>query len=102
MCLTLQKWQALNNAPGLSSIDDYFYIGSTTATLGARKAKHKWSANNDKSHYRCYQHFNKIGWDHVKIILIIRLETKDKDEIRKVEQSYIDQNKNEYYVSQYS
>ena len=52
----------------INSVDSKIYIGSTTVSLSARLAKHKATSKLTPSF--AHKHFNTIGWDKVRIVLI--------------------------------
>ena len=71
----------------VNDIDDTFYIGSTCNTLAKRFYDHKNDAKR-RPKARVYEHLNKIGWEHVKIILIIEVALNSKDELRREEDKH--------------
>ena len=52
----------------INSVDGRIYIGSTTVSLSTRLANHKSEAK--KKPHPVHRHFNSIGWDTVRIVLI--------------------------------
>ena len=95
----------------VDQVNQYFYIGSTTNSLSKRRAEHKADSLRQPDRL-LYKHFNKIGWESIKIILIEEhtLENKDQQmrEEDKIIQQYINDDKclnsnrachnsNEYY-----
>jgi hypothetical protein len=72
----------------VNGIDNKIYIGSTTQSLSQRLAKHKDDAK--KRPYPVHRHFNTIGWDTVRIILIENVECFNKEQLVQREQHYID------------
>lgn len=70
--------------------DGYFYIGSTCRSLYLRLAGHKSLAKR-KPNQKVYRHFNQIGWDHVRIILITDGVPIDNiEQLRRLENDYIE------------
>jgi hypothetical protein len=70
-----------------SSVDNYFYIGSTTKTLDVRFQQHK---NQSKiALIKAYDHFNTIGWDNIKITLIESITCLSKNELKQKESEHI-------------
>ena len=72
----------------VNGIDSKIYIGSTTQILCKRLADHKYAAKNKQT--VLYTHFNTIGWDKVRIILIESVECFNKEQLTQREQHYID------------
>ena len=72
----------------INSVDSKIYIGSTTQSLCKRLAKHKSDAK--KNPQFVHKHFNTIGWDTVRIILIETVECFNKEQLTQREQYYID------------
>ena len=72
----------------INSVDSKIYIGSTTQSLCKRLAKHKSDAK--KNPQFVHKHFNTIGWDTVRIILIETVECSNKEQLMMREQYYID------------
>ena len=72
----------------VSSIDNKIYIGSTTQLLSMRLAKHKDDAKNRP--YPAHRHFNTIGWDTVRIILIETVNCFNREQLNQREQYWID------------
>ena len=72
----------------ISSVDSKIYIGSTTVSLSTRLAKHKNDAKYNP-HF-VHKHFNTIGWDTVRIILIETVNCFNKEQLTQREQHYID------------
>lgn len=67
--------------------DGNFYIGSTASELRRRLCQHK-SLSKKHPETKVYKHIGG-NWDNVKIILIETIECKNKDELRKKEDEYI-------------
>jgi len=72
----------------VNSVDDKIYVGSTCCVLSKRLYGHKKTAKEIPHH--SHRHFNKIGWDKVRIILIENVSVETKDELIMREQHYID------------
>ena len=68
--------------------EDKYYIGSTTLLLCRRLAGHKQNAKK-QINQKCYNYFNNINWDNVKIILIENYPCKSKEELLAKEDEYI-------------
>jgi hypothetical protein len=71
----------------LTGSDGYYYIGSTSKELSCRFNKHKYDSKIKDIYV--YNHFNKLGWDNVKIECIEEYPCKSKDELLKKENEYI-------------
>jgi hypothetical protein len=55
----------------VSDQDNQFYVGSTIQKLCQRKTQHVCKSKNPNEMGRLvYEHFNQIGWQNVKIILV--------------------------------
>lgn len=78
----------------VSDVDDKIFIGSCCLPLHKMLYNHKSKASVHPSH-NVNKHFNAIGWDNVRIILIEKFPCKDKDELKQREQYYIDELKPE-------
>ena len=76
----------------ISYCDNSIYIGSTIQSLYKRLYEHK---NSNKLQRNVYKHFNLIGWEHVQIILIESFNLKNRDELRREEDRYIQLYKND-------
>jgi hypothetical protein len=74
----------------VNDIDDKIYIGSTYQSLTKRFRDHKADAKR-RPKRRVYKHFNAIGWNNVKIILIEEFPCKSKIELEKREREMIDE-----------
>ena len=72
----------------ISSVDKKIYIGSTTQLLSSRLAKHKDDAK--KKPRPVHKHFNTIGWDKVRIVLIETVTCINREQLLQREQHYID------------
>jgi hypothetical protein len=72
-----------------NSLDDLVYVGSTTQTLSRRFSAHKLKAKAERSHLKCDQHWNEIGWDHVHIEILEEGPYQSKDFLRKAENKWI-------------
>jgi len=76
----------------VSNIDDEFYIGSTCLLLSKRLAYHKSHAKEERQMNRpVYLHFNKIGMDNAKIILIENYSCDNKEQLVSRERYWYDQ-----------
>ena len=73
----------------VNALDDKIYVGSTCGTLRLRKSTHK-SASKIKPNRKVYEHFNRIGWENVRIILIETFPCDNRDELLRREQYFID------------
>lgn len=76
--------------------DKIMYIGSTFSILSQRMAQHrrdykKWEINPKKA-ISIYPYFKKYGIENFKIYEIQRVEVNDKQELRKYEQTQIENN----------
>ena len=72
----------------VNTVDDKFYIGSTSQPLCKRLMDHKCDAKNRPKHVHRY--LNTIGWDKVRIVLIENVECLDKEQLIQREQHWID------------
>ena len=86
----------------INSVDGKIYSGSTTVSLSMRLAQHKCEATRKNN--PVYRHFNTIGWDTVRIILIETVTCINKEQLIQREQHYIDLlkpslNKNSAYTN---
>ena len=72
----------------VNTVDDLIYIGSTCLLLSGRFYTHKQAAK--KKPLPCHHHFNAIGWDNVRIVLIENVVAADRDQLIQREQYYID------------
>ena len=72
----------------VNSVDDFIYIGSTCLPLSGRFYTHKTEAK--RKPLPCHRHFNTIGWDNVRIVLIENVVAEDRDQLIQREQYYID------------
>jgi hypothetical protein len=71
----------------LTGSDKYYYIGSTITELRYRLNKHKGDAKIKDTY--AYKHFNKLGWDNVKIELLEKYPCNSKEELIIKENEYI-------------
>ena len=72
----------------VNTVDDFIYIGSTCLPLAGRFYNHKKEAK--KKPLPCHRHFNTIGWDNVRIVLIENVVAEDRNQLIQREQYYID------------
>ena len=72
----------------VNSVDDFIYIGSTCLPLSGRFYIHKKDAK--RKPLPCHRHFNTIGWDTVRIVLIENVVAEDRNQLIQREQYYID------------
>lgn len=75
-----------------NSIDDTFYIGSTTNSLETRFKGHCGDLKSDKSGPRTsklYTHYDKLGWNNVKISLLENVNYTTKTELEFAEARHI-------------
>ena len=72
-----------------SNFDDKIYIGSTTQALYKRKYHHKSRAKY-LDHLLVYEHFNRIGWENCKIVLIDVFDCASREELLKKERVWYD------------
>ena len=80
----------------INTVDDTFYIGSTTTSLSKRLSFHKTSAKTKiKRNFKIYIHLNKIGFENIKIILINEFYLDNRDQLLRVENEYIEMYKND-------
>jgi|TARA_R110000851_G_scaffold104370_1_gene222093 hypothetical protein len=72
----------------VNSIDDKIYIGSTTVGLSKRKGDHKSKAKIYPNR-KVYQHWNSIGWENIRIVLIENVTCFSKEQLLLREDYYI-------------
>ena len=72
----------------INSVDSKIYVGSTTQPLSKRLMDHKSTAKKSPSFV--HKHFNKIGWDKVRIVLIETVNCFNKEQLNQREQHWID------------
>ena len=72
----------------INTIDDTFYIGSTTAQLSKRLSWHK-KLSIQTPNTKLYQHMNEIGRDNFKIILIEEHYLDNKEQLLREEDRVI-------------
>lgn len=72
-----------------TNIDDSFYYGSTTSYIDERFKQH--IQDSKKSNRKVHIHFNKIGWENVKINCIEEFVYDYYSDILKKENDYIQQ-----------
>ncbi len=72
-----------------NTIDDIFYYGSTTSYIDVRLKQH--IHDSKKSNRKDHLHFNKIGWENVKIVCIEEFVYDYYSDILKKENQYIQQ-----------
>ena len=87
----------------VNNVDDEIYIGSTVNPLFKRKYEHK---REIKMHPQLLksQHFLKVGWENVQIILIEEFPCDNREQLLKRERFWIDElrpslNRNKPYIS---
>jgi len=73
----------------INSIDDQMYVGCTTRPLSQRKSKHRYEARRNPNR-KVYAHFNTVGWENVRIILVELCPVNTKEQLLAREQHYID------------
>ena len=74
----------------MTTADEPIYIGHTTSPLSRRLHDHKNTARQEGQR-QVYAHFNQVGWEHVRIVLIRRVECANLEEARAQEQAAIDE-----------
>ena len=71
-----------------------YYVGSTLNTFSQRRTKHKYCCNNNKC--KSYNHYKYVyirsngGWNNFKMTIIDRVIVETEDELRIIEQDWID------------
>lgn len=73
----------------VNDVDDEFYVGSTCLSLPKRLYYHKQDAR--RGILPAYQHFNNVGWENVKIILIEEYACDNKMELERQERKWIEE-----------
>ena len=80
----------------INSVDDTFYIGSTTTQLCKRLSYHRNRSHEEKyKNCKLYEHLNRVDFENVKIILIQEFNLENKEQLRREEQIYIDRYKHD-------
>ena len=80
----------------INTVDDTFYIGSTTSTLSNRLYWHRSNSKRDiDKNRKIYVHFRNIGFENVRIVLIEEFNLKNKDQLRREEENYIEKYKHD-------
>ena len=74
----------------VNDVDEEVYVGSTVQPLCARLAEHKRKSKQEDSR-KCYNHWNGIGWDTVKIILVEDFPCERKEQLEARERYWIEQ-----------
>lgn len=77
----------------LQGNDGKYYIGSTRNELRKRFAEHK-SMSKRFPQRHMYNHFNQLGWDEVKIVLVSNAPCSSREELLKLEDDVIQQHLN--------
>jgi hypothetical protein len=65
----------------LNDVNDYKYVGSTTANLARRMVEHRSCAKLKAKDTKLYQHMRAIGVSHFNIVLLQNCPCKSKDEL---------------------
>lgn len=86
----MNRYQKAKMYKLVSDVDDEFYLGSTCLLLSQRYHCHKQLAK-DKPDRPVYKHFNEIGWENVKIILVEEYPCNSKIEMLKKERELYDE-----------
>jgi hypothetical protein len=76
----------------VNTVDDEIYVGSTCSPLPKRLYEHKQKANLYPNR-RVYQHFDTIGFENVKIVLIEEYPCNNKMELERRERHWIEETK---------
>ena len=71
----------------INSVDSKIYVGSTTQPLSKRLMDHKYASIHKPR--PVHRHFNKIGWDTVRIVLIETVTCINKEQLNQREQHWI-------------
>jgi len=74
----------------VNNVDDEIYVGSTCNPLYKRKYGHK-SESTKHPHLLKSQHFSRLGWENVEIILIENHPCESKQDLLKRERYWIDE-----------
>ena len=94
--LDFNRYNNANVYKLISDVDDYFYIGSTCTSLSKRINAHKSNSKNYPE-IKVYAHFNMVGWENVKIILISEHYLDNKEQLLREENNYIKMHKNDKF-----
>ena len=73
----------------INDIDDEVYVGSTVQRLCDRLAEHR--RHSKRCSNMCYNHWNDIGWETIKIILIEDFPCERKEQLEACERYWIEQ-----------
>ena len=65
----------------VNDVNNYKYVGSTTAPLSQRMTEHRSCAKLKVKQTKLYEHMRAIGVSHFKIILLQNCPCKSKDEL---------------------
>ena len=81
----------------VDQVEGYYYIGSTACqTLSKRLMWHKQDSSKPKfQKTKKYAHFNNIGWNNVKIILLSEHHFHNKMELLREEDKLIQEHRND-------
>jgi hypothetical protein len=71
-----------------NNVDNKIYIGVSTMTLSKIQYKHKLDAKKNPDRL-LYSHIFKIGWNHVKIVLIEKFPCDSRNELYRREKYWI-------------
>ena len=81
-------------------INEYFYIGSTKASLERRLSNHISCSKNDKFNMKLYKHINEKengNWDNVIMLTLETLECETLHDLYKKEYEYINKHISDPY-----
>ena len=74
----------------VDQVNGYYYIGSTCNPLSKRLHWHKQNSKKQSlQNIKVYKHFNSIGWENVKIILIQEHYLDNKEQLLREEDNII-------------
>lgn len=66
-----------------------FYVGSTKQRLSQRLHGHRFDCANPRNQSKLYTHMRTVGIENFRILQIVAVEVKDRDELRAIEDRYI-------------
>ena len=79
----------------LDTLNNYYYLGSTTNSLYKRFHQHKTGSKEQKNaNNEAYRYFNSIGWENIKIILIEEYKFENKEQLAREEDTHLQLNRN--------
>ena len=78
----------------VNNVDDAIYVGYTCQNLFQRLDEHKRKAKYCAKYnikQKVYKHLNEIGWEHVDIVLIEKVDCDNEKEVKERERYWIEE-----------